>query len=201
VKERPILFSAPMVRAILEGRKTQTRRIMKPQPLWVADPSVPFKTADADPNGIIRCPYGQPEDRLWVRETWRLYDSLVECACYDACECSRHHGKPLYRASLPDDEGPWKPSIHMPRWASRITREVTGVRVERLQDISEEDAIAEGIDMRSLCGCQDGCSQCDDRTPQETYRDLWETINGPGSWAANPWVWVVEFKVMKGGAE
>jgi hypothetical protein len=220
-----------MVRAILEGRKTQTRRIMKPQPLWVADPSVPFKTADADPNGIIRCPYGQPEDRLWVRETW------TECVDVDAVFCPELM---RYKTTYPDrpymippndggrnyviwradgetefcdadgfsgefadkeSKGRWRPSIHMPRWASRITLEVTGVRVERLQDISEEDAIAEGIDMRSLCGCQDGCSQCDDRTPQETYRDLWETINGPGSWAANPWVWVVEFKVMKGGAE
>ena len=209
MKERPILFSAPMVRAILKGRKTQTRRIMKKLPCQ-CNAFEPEEMPSISPEGwqmsghsgrwwcqcctsyqdAKNCPYGQPGDRLWVRETWRLYDSLVECACYDACKCSRHHGKPLYRASLPDNEGPWKPSIHMPRWASRITLEVVSVRVERLQDISRGDCIAEGCPLPNISRITNVVAW---------YRSLWETINGPGSWAANPWVWVVEFKVMKGG--
>jgi hypothetical protein len=193
-----------MVRAILEGRKTQTRRIIKgdivsrpsaggvrklfslADPIDLGDVSRILKASNEpyNPHRDI-CPYGKPGDRLWVRETWRLYDSLVECACYDACECSRHHGKPLYRASLPDNEGPWKPSIHMPRWASRITLEVTEVRVERLKDISRGDCMAEGCPFPNVAGVFN---------PVAWYWALWSTINGPESWHANPWVWVIEFK-------
>lgn len=189
-KERPILFSAQMVRAILDGRKTQTRRVINPQPIWVADPSVPFKTTDADPKGIINCPYGKTGDRLWVRETFCYHDDL---AMY------------LYKA---DDVTccKWKPSIHMPRWASRITLEIVSVRVERLQDISEKDAIAEGISKVPFRPCE-GWPICDGymvgkddgvtglaAKASTAYKKLWESINGPGSWDLNPWVWVVEFR-------
>ena len=149
MKEIPILFSTPMVQAILEDRKFMTRRVIKPQPLWVADPSTPFKTPDADPKGIIKCPYGQPGDRLWVRETW--------CKNY-----YHEYGNHYYRADGETIQVPlttggttefgiadglhWKPSIHMPKIAARIWLEVVSVRVERLQDITEEDARLEGVD-------------------------------------------------------
>lgn len=219
VKERPILFTAPMVRAFLEGRKTQTRRVVKPQPLWVADPSVPFKTQDADPKGIINCPYGQPGDRLWVRETWVLGRASRDDGNRD------YHArwtKPrsdlkqpvLYRANelFNDADHKWKPSIYMPRWASRITLEITGVRVERLQDISEADAMAEGCRCDECKRCNgtgieqsgdhkgSGCEDCSGEGKikcSSNYRTLFESINGAGSWAKNPWVWVIEFKAVK----
>lgn len=204
MKERPILFSAPMVRAILEGRKTQTRRVVKPQPhsahypqhaeargagwVWMAHddrPTYTFATGD------FRCPYGQPGERLWVRETWAKADSsLIDETFYRAD--GEVDGR--QRAfSYVKREPRWRPSIHMPRWASRIDLEVTGVRVERLQDISEADAIAEGVEpyrlpvhpVREALRHVDGFSV------------LWESINGPGSWDANPWVWVVEFRRVK----
>lgn len=191
MKERPILFSAPMVRAILEGRKTQTRRVVKP-PKWSDADEIFFIGNDsiAVPDDdhadyFIACPYGQPGDRLWVRETFRLFDSS-ECGCYDLCNCLRYHGRPVYRATADDGESKWTPSIHMPRWASRILLEITGVRVERLQDISESDCCAEG------CGSP---ITRDLKKPQ--FMALWQSINGPDSWDANPWVWVVEFKVLK----
>ena len=192
MKERPILFSAPMVRAILAGTKTQTRRVVKPQP--GCDPR------DDEHIDMGRCPYGQPGTTLWVRETWSP----------DEYEGQRT----FYRA---DDEhflpaGGWKPSIHMPRFASRITLEITGLRVERLQDISPSDAIAEGLKGLSKDGGQitkygipdsDGLPGTDDAgwpwhawriSPVDSYRRLWSQINGPRSWDANPFVWVVEFK-------
>lgn len=169
--DRPILFSAPMVRAMLAGTKTQTRRVAKPKR------SIEPMTDE--------CPYGQPGDLLWVRETWAWYG------------CERDPREVLYRAdtsNLPESHGRWRPSIHMPRWASRITLRVTGVRVERLQDITEVDAIAEGAQpFRLPCHPQ-----------RETLRHvdgfalLWESINGAGSWDANPWVWVVEFERVQG---
>lgn len=186
MKERPILFSGPMVRALLAGTKTQTRRIVKryevragmPQPEW---------------DSLLRlCPYGQPGDRLWVREAWAEV---------------RPRGIPwpatmtVYREAdnRTDYGGPWKPSIHMPRRASRLTLEITGVRVERLQDISEADALAEGIVQLKDGGFGLPAGEhyhCAD--PRQSYLSLWEAINGPGSVGANPWVWVVEFK--KAGA-
>lgn len=183
MKERPILFSAPMVRAILEGRKTQTRRVVKP-PKWSDADEIFFIGNDsiAVPDDdhadyFIACPYGQPGDRLWVRETF----------ADEAGGTRRFLGEHIfYRA---DDWQPlvdrWTPSIHMPRWASRITLEVTAVSVERLQDISESDCCAEG------CGSP---ITRDLKKPQ--FMALWESINGPDSWDANPWVWVVEFKVL-----
>lgn len=190
MKERPILFSAPMVRALLAGTKTQTRRVFKlPRGCsW-------YEALGGEAAGQIqddegpgwwhveeqRCPYGQPGDRLWVRESF--------------CEDPLSFGA-LYRADGELDEqalnagGKWRPSIHMPRWASRITLEVSGVRVERLQDINEADCIAEG--------CTGGHGSIPgygyNATPLEHYHWLWNSINGPVSWEANPWVWVVEFK-------
>lgn len=187
--ERPILFSAPMVRAILEGRKTQTRRIVKPQPSPSSD------TAFIGLDGIwrfshptlrgpvsheaddVRCPYGQPGDRLWVREAWAFHPDFPEST-----------RRAIYRADagVENDVPRWRPSIHMPRWASRILLEITAVRVERLQDISETDAQAEGV--ANSLHLRGG------RLARENFAHLWWTINGDGSWEANPWVWVVEFK-------
>jgi hypothetical protein len=197
MKERPILFSAPMVRAILSGSKTQTRRAIKPQPesehsgepYWFVGGCRAWRIRGCtEPNrsgsyNEIACPYGQPGDRLWVREAWMDLRG-VEGAI----------GKAMYRATFGNapEGGKWRPSIHMPRWASRITLEVTGVRVERLQDISDSDAWDEGIDFEAYTaagGCKDA--------PRVAFGNLWESINSPGSWIANPWVWVVEFKKLE----
>ncbi|MDN4590223.1 hypothetical protein DBA29_17165 [Xenophilus aerolatus] len=248
MRERPILFSAPMVRALLAGTKTQTRRVVKlPHQnrlgQWEVLPwggpnggrtrggeTVPFQNVigHSRTGEILGCPYCQPGDRLWVRETFALEQS-VECDQ----EPPHQDGRPLRRRPLDDfecvhpawvqahyratdpapdlcyEQGPaggseddfgvrWRPSIHMPRWASRILLEVTGVRVERLQDISEADALAEGVtplpgaDMWTAGGASDGPLHA--ARPQWAYRRLWDQINGAGSWAANPWVWVVEFR-------
>lgn len=189
-KERPILFNDAMVRAILDGRKTQTRRIMKGAALdWIRLPGGGFSSqfiADAE-NRL--CPFGHPGDRLWVREAWQHIDGG---AVHDAAGgvMDSHDPETIYRASRPNYPGPWKASIHMPRWASRITLEITCVRVERLNDISGADAVAEGVRSRLP----------DNGIAVSEYRDLWESINGPGSWNENPWVWVIEFKMVEGAA-
>ena len=197
MKERPILFSAPMVRSLLDGTKTQTRRIAK-KPVRHPDLGNLYAPGalvlEREPQHVIdrACPYGQPGDRLWVRENfYREFDRRPE----DQEERIEwvESGYLAYRASDDQPYGsggylPWRPSIHMPRWASRITLEVTGVRVERLQDISEVDALAEGIQELIDAGVDH------DGTPRDTYRVLWESINGPGAWDANPWVWVIEFR-------
>lgn len=189
MKERGILFSAPMVRAILEGRKTMTRRVVKDQAFDMTglSPEIQNSFENAARNsefwaGFVRsCHHGQPGDQLYVRETFYAFLGW----------------KVLYRADddgfLPDDG--WRPSIHMPRWASRITLEITSVRVERLQDISTEDCIAEGVST-TLRGHD---AEVDMR---EQFRKLWNsTIIGREieryGWNANPWVWVVEFKVVQ----
>ncbi len=193
MKFRPILFSAPMVQAILAGHKTQTRRaITIPEIVrdesgadgtciqWVQDheagPTWAAFLADYPEEGSvpIRCRYGAPGDGLWVREAFSF---------------SREHSLdiPWYWADGNPEHGDWtrpKPSIHMPRWASRISLEVTAVRCERLQEISHDDACAEGIPSE-----RGGKFACIAR-----YRALWESINGEGSWDLNPWVWVVAFK-------
>lgn len=207
MKERPILFSAPMVRAILDGRKTQTRRVVKPQPIaderFVGGYCIDRKgrqTSVEAPYVGRDCPYGQPDDRLWVREAWSTH------ACFDSISPAGLTTRSIhYLADGKVLSGKGRPSIHMPRLASRITLEITGVRVERLQDISEDDCWAEGIE--SVDGIFDdqihaiakriGCC-AEDAKP--TYCALWESINGDGSWEANPWVWVVEFKRVEGGA-
>lgn len=192
MKERPILFSAPMVRALLAGTKTQTRRVVKPQPMMVTNHRLaiwdgPSAALQQQRERMGRgCPYGQPGDRLWVRETWARDDedgALFYRADVglggdaDDWERNRLDGVPRYR---------WRPSIHMHRRASRITLEITGVRAERLQDISEADAIAEGV--KNSLHLPGG------RFAKENFAHLWWTINGDGSWEANPWVWVIEFK-------
>ena len=190
MKERPILFSGPMVRAILEGRKTQTRRI-------IPDQSIISLREDGTPGKVQpRCPYGKPGDKLWVRETFRMFDSSIECACYDDCRCASFHGKPIYKADG-NLESKWKPSIYMPRWASRIDLEITNIRAERLHDISEEDAKAEGIEesepgMWKSYNKRAGWESVN--CPVTSYRSLWESINGVGSWDENQFVWVIEFR-------
>lgn len=183
--ERPILFSGAMVRAILAGTKSQTRRVVKGIALeWLRPDGFTPEFAAAPENGL--CPYGAPGDRLWVREAFihepadYCWEASVSIPCQPAST--------VYRADFPDSrpgEG-WKPSIHMPRNLSRITLEITGVRVERLQDISEADAIAEGIERPA-----DGIPICNAR---QWYQVLWGQINGPDSWGANPWVWCISFR-------
>lgn len=211
MKERPILFSGPMVRAILEGRKTMTRRVVKLRhgaDVVVVNGKV-WKPARVDYAGYVDCPYGQPGDRLWVREAFQpLFADGVE----NHWETDWKTGKG-YAISYPATDGiheyldaddnltdACKPSIHMPRWASRILLEITAVRVERLQDISEADARAEGVtDGGCLnCGEPEPCA-CAQPAPdaRDSFCRLWQSINGPGSWADNPRVWIVEFKLVQ----
>ena len=198
--ERPILFSAPMVRAIIDGTKTQTRRALRPD-LFISSGGAVVRMVSAGPatTGIqdAHCPYWrEPGDRLWVRETWARDDEdgalmyradLGRDGCADAWEQGRIEGVPRYR---------WRPSIHMPRWASRITLEVTGVRVERLQDISEGDCISEGsgFDVRYGGHCLPDGSHFHASDPRVSYWSLWDAINGAGSVERNPLVWVVAFR-------
>jgi hypothetical protein len=198
-----------MVRAILEGRKAQTRRVVKFEHAGEVDAwavqdglwrmGVFGEGGSLADMGGIACPYGAPGDRLWVRETWALAKGTPKKQRANAVQ---------YRAT--GDIGPylrWRPSIHMPRWASRITLEVTDVRVERLNDISEEDAISEGIE--ELDGALDEVRLCQRaaamHTPPEDSRvwfaELWESIHGEGSWAANPWVWVISFRRIEAKSE
>ncbi|HBO4168728.1 hypothetical protein ACEPUQ_10350 [Pseudomonas aeruginosa] len=189
-RERPILFNEQMVRAILEGRKTVTRRAVKPQPDFLGsmvDPNTPFKTLDAGLHARITCPHGQPGDRLWVREAWAADAQVDAIAPRDLSQ-----GEPIW---YPADfsvrqtgcsmisKGRGRPSIHMPRWASRILLEITAVRVERLHDLSDPDVLAEGCSHSEM---QSGNSLV------SVFARLWQSTGG--DWAANPWVWVVEFK-------
>lgn len=209
MKERPILFSAPMVRAILAGTKTKTRRVCKPAESAALSVVVgPFDCPElglaffGDEEGEVQfqCPYGRPGDRLWVRESWMPdppIDDTWASTQWAGCSSGKIAGVPErfrhpafcnYAASWLHGPVKWTPSIHMPRWASRILLEIVAVRVERLQDISEEDLAAEGIQEIIDAGVDH------DGYPRDAYRSLWESINGPGSWAANPWVWCIEFK-------
>lgn len=213
MKERPILFSGEMVRAILEGRKTQTRRVIKEanDDIDISHVSTEFHSmreyrdgsyrAVFDFDGClnafsIKCPYGRPGDRLWVRESFSCANKFGDT------QRPRDFGKhepryTAYRASAPKEVAhlnKWRPSIHMPRWASRIILEITGIRVERVQNIIPEDAIREGYPF-----------DAEEATGPETYiewfRTLWNSINiqrGYG-WNINPWVWVVGFRMLPGG--
>lgn len=217
MKERPVLFSAPMVRAILDGRKTVTRRLVKPR----KDRAIGCELAchelagEVNAGDYMNAPW-QPGNRLWVREAH----------AFSVCDPEGLNWRDdpgnwdvIYRADLAQPAGgwrdadgnvvpaPWRPSIHMPRWASRITLEVTGVRVERLQDISEKDAEAEGIERtEDFFGCPcwrvygepDGADVVAPDDPIGSYRSLWESINGPGSWEQNPFVWVINFRRVGG---
>lgn len=196
------MFSAPMVRAILAGTKTQTRRLVKDAGdhilFWRRGEEDPRRWVACDglPIGYVYCPYGEPGDRLWVRETW-YYDGVDtrrvapddrdlrlleyradhDCRGWEAgCPCNDENGRSC-----------WRPSIHMPRWASRLTLEVTAVRVERLQDIREPDACAEGLGSPITRDC---------KVPK--FARLWDEINGKRArWDSNPWVWVVSFKKLE----
>ena len=209
MREHPILFSAPMVRAILEGRKTQTRRVLKPQPIGdVTHPLMSFNRGrmewslskqDRDKNDdLIFRKFHNPGDTLWVREAWRTmskYDSVAprdlptrEIIGYDA----DYHSEPNdgYR-------GKGRPSIHMPRWASRITLKVTNIRVQRLHDISEADAKAEGAyqDPTTHGHWITGApGQFNFGTAYKAFAALWTSINGEASWDANPWVVAYSFE-------
>jgi hypothetical protein len=228
MKERPILFSGPMVRALLAGTKTQTRRVVKPQPpaecsridVGPYHPTIirrgeeepgpeTFGAFTHDGEWGVRCPYGRPGGRLWVREngwerphrtarmmrdgadTWPRYE-------YDAEPLMCWEDGELKRLS-------WKrrPSIHMPRWASRITLEITGVRVERLRDISEADAEAEGLASIVVSDCGEtrwvNYDEPDNKArafgdARQSFQSLWKSTHDTTSWAANPWVWVLEFR-------
>jgi hypothetical protein len=234
--ERPILFQGAMVRAILDGSKTQTRRVVKPVgndggfvlveqkdgTLW------PHRSDDGESCFVtrrerdgdylddipMRCPYGQPGDRLWVREAWRVAKKWDGTAPRDlpprtmtveyevggyACNSAFAGGQwTASEDNSPREHPEWvgklRPSMFMPRWASRITLEITGVRVERLQDISEADSQAEGCAPAWLDADDNETVHADaPPTYRQGYARLWRDINGPGSWGANPWVWVYEF--------
>lgn len=218
MKEKPVLFSGPMVRAILDGRKIQTRRVVKYE---IRGPNPPGETFDwmdkhgewIAAHGTIKfsetsaarlCPYGKPGDRLWVRETWR--PTVIIGETYTAYVTEYRADGEWQEAEFDDWEevfddrrrDRWRPSIHMPRWASRITLEVIGVRVERVQEITNEDAKAEGVTdtpypMKTYKGWADGVYTA-------LFHDLWDSINAKRgySWEANPWCWVVEFRRIEG---
>ena len=233
MKERPILFSAPMVRAILAGQKTQTRRVVKfprsRDSFVLIDRGNgwwPYQSDDGETeicnDGCEHCyssPYGQPGDRLWVKETWRHTASSLEDAraiteditsgiaidwrATYIDKCIQHLGFTREDAEMVDDFEIWRPSIFMPRWASRILLDVVSVRVERLHDISEADAIAEGVspldgsEGPNAWGVSTNGIHLSAPTARSCYALLWESINGTGSWDANPWVWVLEFKQIE----
>lgn len=203
--ERPIIFSGKMVRAILEGRKTRTRRIVKPQ---LPENYIPIGSGYDDPSSddadliTVNCPYGKVGDRLWVRESAYIapknFGDVDLTNCVDGDGCRRLVG---YSASMNGDSKrcaedygvKQSPSIFMPRWASRITLEITGVRVERLQEISSADAKAEGITESAFpLSHWPG-----DWTYLGAFEAAWDAINGKrASWESNPWVWVVEFRKL-----
>ncbi|WP_050466328.1 hypothetical protein [Herbaspirillum chlorophenolicum] len=231
MKERPILFSGAMVRGVLAGDKTQTRRPVKPQP-----PAATYKVmqynhpdhlpnfyawVDTEPPGPVcevsdwsqACPYGQPGDRIWVRETvfaWGMWEQryseekgrlewhFVDMTIEGGFQYRYASDEPHFISSRRVDGCItwWKrPAIHAPRAASRILLEITGVRVERLQDISEADAAAEGVATWAPGALSPEGQTAD---PSDQFRWLWGSINGADSWTANPWVWVVEFRRIKG---
>lgn len=223
-KERPILFSGQMVRAILDGRKTVTRRVMRTNHVgysafyrWDGEPHrrATMRCAnETAPGTSVFCEnnrFGVPDDRLWVRETW----CYAHPDYHDEGEGRRKGDRPVrehpspwwchYAATDDVDEPKWRPSIYMPRWASRITLEIVDVRVERLHDITEEDARAEGVDWARPEPFGEKWDDDDREDPREVgygsgsfaldnFRRLWSSISGAESWAANPWVWRIEFR-------
>ena len=184
VKERGMIFNDEMVRAILGGNKTQTRRIVEEKF---------YGRAVAAELLAKHCPYGQPGDRIWVRETYRVHGKATDVATLVYRASVRNswteqtHRVPVDVCNKPVSEK-WTPSIHMPRWASRILLEITDVRVERLHDMSEADAKAEGATPATY----------KITPPEAVYRvgfgDIWRSIYGQDNWLSNPWVWVIEFK-------
>ncbi|MFW3997327.1 hypothetical protein ACKLME_10990 [Klebsiella pneumoniae] len=214
MSERGMIFNAEMVRALLDGRKTQTRRPIKWKQTRFTeigereDGSKWPWSEDAEHACDFwhPCPFGAVGDRIWVRETFCTVDDTQ----YGGGKWVDYRATPKFEASHPagwdcapnDAEAlKWRPSIHMPRWASRILLEITDVRVERLNAISQEDAQAEGME---LTGWRPTYSDPDSGgevlTPYDNFAQLWESIYGEESWKANPWVWVIEFKRVEGGA-
>lgn len=217
MRERPILFSSPMVRAILDGTKTQTRRLVKPAPSWTAPPNYGCVGGKGfgfiDGNDVRKAPC-EPGDWLWVRETWNREggavtyradgDWIADYAAGDADDYARRKARGMHPR--------WKPSLFMRREDSRITLEVTSVRVERLNDISQRDAVAEGVDACERCyggwpggvhsyvehGREVLCPICGGSGYKGTtaaFRALWDSINGKRCpWSSNPWVWVIGFQ-------
>ncbi|HHS9827738.1 hypothetical protein H8L55_15300 [Klebsiella quasipneumoniae] len=225
MKERGMIFNGEMVRAILDGRKTQTRRIMTVQSessefglRYIAESSLAKEVgmyfwSQSDACGMkarskpFACPYGKPGDRIWVREAFRVHSRATDVATlvYKASErnswTEQTHRVPVAVCNKPATPEKWTPSLHMPRWASRILLEITDVRVERLNAISQEDAQAEGME---LTGWRPTYSDPDSggkvMTPYDNFAELWSSIYGDESWKANPWVWVISFKRVEGGA-
>jgi hypothetical protein len=216
--ERGIIFSGPMVRVIPNGKKTQTRRVIKVQPTgadyWtVHTDTMAFfpNTREANPKLLV-CPYGRPGDKLWVRETWAaLHGDPEDFHGSHDIPLSSGDGywKVAYKAdgTWPEkrmDRGfDWRPSIYMPRWASRITIEITDVRVQRLREIDEDDAQAEGVECdlgepeyQYGSGYGDVYTIYPDGTFVAPYRRLWDIINAKYSWESNPWVFALTFRVM-----
>ncbi|EEI6242868.1 hypothetical protein KZ124_004032 [Salmonella enterica] len=223
MKEHGMIFNAEMVRAILEGRKTQTRRIMKVQP---GTPEFGLRriieSSKANENGMYfwsqddACgikarskpflfPYGEVGDRIWVRETFRVHSratdvaTLVYRASVRNSWTEQTHRVPVAVCNKPATPEKWTPSIHMPRWASRITLEITDVRVERLHNISERDSLREGLFQLPASGrycLQPGMQYFGmaSHSAKEVYSWLWASIYGEESWAANPWVWAITFR-------
>ena len=215
MRTRPILFIAPMVRALLDGSKTQTRRPFNARTLSLMQAAglaglVSHFTTEAtlasSDLSYVRdfCPYGKPGDLLWVREAFSGPHCMEASKGRAALPPRKwpHDSALWYWADGNPSEGDWtrpRPIIHMPRWASRITLEIVSVRVERLTDISMADAEAEGVIYNQAGNYWQPSDSinCPCAFPYGAYMQLWESINGPGSWAANPWVWVVEFKAVK----
>ena len=236
MKERPILFNAEMVKAILSGRKTQTRRVMKDQPTDCFSPMNMGLEQDytarwytpgiVDKHGYLQpakkeifgvadehegyeCPIGAIGDQLWVRETF----AALACGSYEPEKPSLTGTYQEVRYFATDrlagcDAGVrgynWRPSIHMPRWASRINLLITGVRVERLQDISQEDAQAEGFELSGWVPSYsnpDNAGFDETLTPYDNFAETWESIYGQRSWLLNPWVWVIEFEHLRAGGQ
>lgn len=231
MKERPMIFNGEMVRAILDGRKTQTRRMLTPRHLEMIGKAAqvgecyPLESGQqhANSQSYYRewCPFGVVGDRIWVRETWadvnhegcpavayRADSEVRDLNEEDGDEQDPNLEKYWFANWYPDlisgTEGKWTPSIHMPRWASRITLEITGVRVERLQNISNEDVDAEGFagdyPTSALPSLFPGePSDWSHLSMRDCYGVLWKSIYGEESWKANPWVWVIDFRRIEGG--
>ncbi|WKI37700.1 hypothetical protein [Klebsiella pneumoniae] len=215
MKERGMIFNGEMVRAILDGRKTQTRRPIKWKQTRFTeigereDGSKWPWSEDAEHACDFwhPCPFGAVGDRIWVREAFRVHSRATDVATlvYKASErnswTEQTHRVPVAVCNKPATPEKWTPSLHMPRWASRILLEITDVRVERLNAISQEDAQAEGME---LTGWRPTYSDPDSggevMTPYDNFAELWSSIYGDESWKANPWVWVISFKRVEGGA-